>query len=63
MMNEPSAHRQQRFLEIPEHSRHLQGVNAAIRQCQIDGPARLRGPLSRIGAALVEFHAVAAALQ
>jgi hypothetical protein len=39
MMNEPSAHRQQRFLEILEHSRHLQGVNAAIRQCQIDGPA------------------------
>jgi hypothetical protein len=39
MMNEPSAHRQQRFLEVPEHSRQFQGVNAAIRQRQIDGPA------------------------
>jgi hypothetical protein len=36
-MNEPSAHRQERLLEIPEHSRQLQGVYPAIRQCQIDG--------------------------
>src|ERR1700730_273013 len=40
IMNDPSAHRQQGFLEFREHSRHLQGVDSAIRQCQIDGSAR-----------------------
>src|SRR5882672_7776039 len=63
MMNEPSAHRQQRLLEIPEHSRQLQGVNAAVRQCQIDGSARFCSAFSGIGAAFVKFHGMAAALQ
>ena len=63
MMNEPSAHRQQRRLEILEHAGHLQRMNASIRQRQVDGSARFGGSRARIGAAFVEFHRMAAALQ
>src|SRR3984957_1824792 len=63
MMNEPSAHRQQRFLKILEHTGHSQRMNASIRQRQVDGSARFGGSRARIGAAFVEFHGMAAALQ
>ncbi len=39
MMNEPAAHRQHGVLDVAEHSREPQGMYAAIRQGQIDGPA------------------------
>src|ERR1700722_5317990 len=63
MMNEPSAHRQQRRFKILEHAGHLQRMNASIRQRQVDGSARFGGSRARIGAAFVEFHGMAAALQ
>ena len=62
-MNEPPAHGQQQVLDILKYAGHLQGMNAPVGQRQIDGSARFRGTLSGIGAAFVEFHPVAAALQ
>src|SRR6202045_2113268 len=63
MMNEPPAHRQERVLQFLENARHLQGVDAAIRERQIDGPARVSGSLSGVRASFVEFHVMAATLQ
>src|SRR5882724_8422571 len=63
MLNEPTAHRQKPRFELPDHSRRLQGVNATIRQGQIDGSARVIGSVPRVGSALVYFHRVAAAPQ
>src|SRR5882672_9743042 len=63
IMNEPPAHRQQRLLQIAEYSRQLQGVNAAIRQRQIDGSSRFCCAFSGVGTAFVKLHGMAAALQ
>ena len=50
--------------DVLEHAGALQRVNAAIRQRQIDGPARaLAAPRRGSGRALVQFHRVSAALQ
>ena len=63
VMNEPAAHRQQRGAEILEHAGHLEGVNAAIGERQIDGAARRRGGLRGSGRLSYSSTCEAAPLQ
>src|SRR5258708_33286225 len=63
IVNEPTAHGQQRRRHIVKDTSHFQSVNSSIGQSQIDRSARLRARVPRIGARFVQCYLESAALQ
>ena len=61
LVNESSAHRYQRVLDLVEHAGQFERMDPAIGQRQIDGSARLAGVPSRVVPTLVERHSRTAA--